>query len=90
MYCSALAAQERYDDSSAVIRLLQSRRRASREQNGPGSSLLGELGREALLLEEEGVAPIVEDSGQEEDGEENQAVTNFVIFEQQEDENTLI
>ena len=73
------------------MRLLQSRRRASREQTGPGSSsLLGELGREALLLEEEGVAPIVEDSGQEEDGEENQAVTNFVIFEQQEDENTLI
>ena len=75
---------ERYDDSSAVVRLLQSRRKVSREQG----SLLGEVGREALLLEEECVTPIVEDSGQEE-SEEHQVVTNYVIFEQK-DEDTLI
>jgi hypothetical protein len=74
---------ERYDDSSAVMRLLHSRRKASRDQE----SLLGEVGREALLLEEECVTPIVEDSGQEEN--EEQVVTNYVIFEQN-DEDTLI
>ena len=76
---------ERYDDSSAVVRLLQSRRMGREQEQGQGS-LLGEVGREALLLEEECVTPIVEDSGQEED---QQVVNNYVIFEQK-DEDTLI
>ena len=75
---------ERYDDSSAVVRLLQSRKKTSKDQG----SLLGEVGREALLLEEECVTPIVEDSGQEET-EDQEVVTNYVIFEQK-DEDTLI
>ena len=71
---------ERYDDSSAVVRLLQSRSKASREQ-----SILGDMGREALLLEEECSTPVVEESDEEDldDGIES------VIYEQK-DEDTLI
>ena len=74
---------ERYDDSGAVMRLLQSRQR-SREQ--------GEAGREAVsvLLEEESVTPIAElDTEQEEASEADTEINNSVIFEHQ-DENTLI
>ena len=74
---------ERYDDSGAVMRLLQSRQR-SRDQ--------GEAGREAVsvLLEEESVTPIAElDTEQEEASEADTEINNSVIFEHQ-DENTLI
>ena len=78
---------ERYDDSGAVMRLLQSRQR-SREQGEAGR----EAGREAVsvLLEEESVTPIAElDTEQEEASEADTEINNSVIFEHQ-DENTLI
>ena len=70
---------ERYDDSGAVMRLLQSRQR-SREQ--------GEGGRETTRREEEAVTPIVELDTEQEEAEETD-ISSFVIFEHQ-DENTLI
>ena len=72
---------ERYDDSTAVMRLLQSRQRsAATSGSGP----------ETILMEE-AVTPIVElDTEQEEEEEEDDTeMNNFVIFEHQ-DENTLI
>lgn len=78
---------ERYDDSGAVMRLLQSRQR-SRDQGEAGR----EAGREAVsvLLEEESVTPIAElDTEQEEASEADTEINNSVIFEHQ-DENTLI
>ena len=55
----------RYDDSNAVMRLLQSRRRNSKDKEGAAANkevgrkdslLLAEAGRDALLLEEKETA----------------------------------
>ena len=74
---------ERYDDSTAVMRLLQSRQQraaALASGSGPGET----------VLMEEAVTPIAElDTEQEEEDEEEEDINNFVIFEHQ-DENTLI
>ena len=88
---------EQYDDSSAVMRLLQSRRRLSREQGAAGAveearGALGDMGREALIQEDtatlvEGAAAL--DSGDEYDSDSTHIVSNYVIFEQN-DEDTLI
>ena len=70
---------ERYDDSTAVMRLLQSRQRAAAGAAGPGEN----------ILMEEAVTPIAELDTEQEEEEEDTEMNNFVIFEHQ-DENTLI
>ena len=86
-----LYLQHRYDDSNAVMRLLQSRQRANREKeaaSGSGASstgILGDMGREALLLEEADTIVEMTDSGHDTESEMN----SYVIYEHQ-DENTLI
>ena len=73
------------------MRLLQSRQRANREKEaalGSGATstgVLGDMGREALLLEEADTIVEMTDSGQDTENEMN----SFVIYEHQ-DENTLI
>ena len=73
------------------MRLLQSRQRANREKEatlGSGAAstgILGDMGREALLLEEADTIVEMTDSGQDTENEMN----SFVIYEHQ-DENTLI
>merc|ERR1711976_332699 len=84
---------ERYDDSNAVMRLLQSRRRNSKDKEGTtankevgsrkDSLLLAEAGRDALLLEEK------ETASSEHDEDTETELSNYVIYEHQ-DENTLI
>ena len=70
---------ERYDDSTAVMRLLQSRQRSA-AASGPGPE---------TILMEEAVTPIAELDTEQEEEEEDTEMNNFVIFEHQ-DENTLI
>lgn len=86
---------ERYDDSNAVLRLLQSRQRAARRESQSSASgvagasgndrSLGDMGREALLLEETDTILEMTDSGQDTETE----LSSNIIYEHQ-DENTLI
>ena len=82
---------ERYDDSNAVMRLLQSRQRAARRESQSSTTglvtdrALGDMGREALLLEEAETIVEMTDSGQDTETE----LSSHIIYEHQ-DENTLI
>ena len=72
---------ERYDDSGAVARLLQSRRSHARMEQGR-SRQQQIMGREALLLEEDTSTADTESS--------QQSRRNYVILEHRDDEDTLI
>ena len=75
----------RYDDSGAVMRLLQSRqRRASRER---APSIPGTEAR--VLLEEAETIVEMEDTDKEEEEDTETELSRDVIYEHQ-DENTLI
>ena len=82
-----LVSDVRYDDSGAVMRLLQSRqRRASLSQRAP--SIPGAEAR--VLLEEAETIVEMEDSDKEEEEEDTETeLSRDVIYEHQ-DENTLI
>ena len=76
----------RYDDSGAVMRLLQSRqRRTSLSQRAP--SIPGAEAR--VLLEEAETIVEMEDSDKEEEEDTETELSRDVIYEHQ-DENTLI
>ena len=76
------------------MRLLQSRQWAREPQVPSGGSILGEVGREAILLEEtesntQSVTPISELEEAEQSDRADTDSNSFVIFEHK-DENTLI